>query len=121
MAEKSPYPCTFDVNHPSFMAPESMQEALKAFLVAKGCPEPFDMADYFNSAYHSLAEGYKEAINDLEINTGRRYPAIYIVGGGAKNKYLNALTEKYTGKKVIALPIEATAIGNIMIQIKRSR
>ena len=121
MAEKSPYTCTFDVNHPSFMAPESMKEALKAFLVAKGCPEPSDMADYFNSAYHSLAEGYKEAINDLEINTGRRYPAIYIVGGGAKNKYLNALTEKYTGKKVIALPIEATAIGNIMIQIKRSR
>ena len=40
---------------------------------------------------------------------------------GAKNGYLNGLTEKYTGKKVVALPIEATAIGNMMIQIKRSK
>ena len=57
----------------------------------------------------------------MERNTGRTYPAIYIVGGGAKNKYLNRLTEEYTGKKVVALPIEATAIGNLMIQIKRSK
>ena len=44
---------------------------------------------------------------------------IYIVGGGAKNAFLNALTEQASGKKVVALPIEATAIGNLNIQIKR--
>ena len=47
------------------------------------------------------------------------YKEIYIVGGGAKNGYLNALTEKITGKKVIALPIEATAIGNLKVQMNR--
>ena len=61
------------------------------------------------------------AISDLEANTGKTYPEIYIVGGGAKNAYLNALTEQYTGKHVVALPIEATAIGNMMIQIKRNK
>ena len=40
------------------------------------------------------------------------------MGGGARNKYLNRLTEEATGKQVTALPIEATALGNIMIQIK---
>lgn len=121
MASESPYKELFDVNAQDFMAPDSMKEAIRSYLLAKGAPAPTTDADYFNTAYHSLANGYKEAISDLERNTGRTYPAIYIVGGGAKNKYLNRLTEEYTGKKVVALPIEATAIGNLMIQIKRSK
>ena len=54
----------------------------------------------------------------MEQNTGRRYDRLYIVGGGAKNTYLNRLTEESTGKQVTALPIEATALGNIRIQLK---
>jgi len=55
----------------------------------------------------------------MEHNTGTVYSDIYVVGGGAKNEYLNKMTERYTGKRVIALPIEATAIGNLKIQMKR--
>ena len=47
------------------------------------------------------------------------FDKIYIVGGGAKNKFLNVLTEQYTGKQVVALPIEATALGNILLQMRR--
>ena len=47
------------------------------------------------------------------------YDKLYIVGGGAKNGFLNRLTEEATGKTVVALPIEATALGNIKIQMKR--
>ena len=54
---------------------------------------------------------------ELQHNTGLHYDSIYIVGGGAKNAFLNALTEKASGKKVVALPIEATAIGNLKIQM----
>ena len=121
MAEKSSYAEIFDVNDDAFMAPDSMKEAIKDYLVAHGKPAPETDADYFNASYVSLAHGYKEAIADLEANTGKTYGELYIVGGGAKNVYLNNLTEKHTGKKVIALPIEATAIGNMMIQIKRSK
>ena len=60
------------------------------------------------------------AIEELEANTGKKYEKLYIVGGGAKNQFLNRLTEQATGKTVIALPIEATAIGNLMIQIRNS-
>ena len=118
MAKGSDYCEKFDVNDDAFTAPKSMKDAIADYITARGGKAPAEMKDYFNSAYVSLADGYRKAILDLERNTGKTYPAIYIVGGGAKNTYLNALTEKATGKKVIALPIEATAIGNLKIQIK---
>ena len=103
-----------DVNDPVFLAPESMKAAFDSKL-----PHPPKCsAGYFRCAYRSLADGYRRAIEEIEQNTGTRYQKLYIVGGGARNKYLNRLTEQATGKKVIALPIEATALGNIMIQIK---
>ena len=117
MAESSDFAELFDVNDPAFMAPESMKSAIFSYLEREGKPTPKTDADYFNAAYHSLADGYRAAIEALEANTGKTYPEIYIVGGGAKNTYLNSLTEKYTGKKVRALPIEATAIGNLKIQL----
>ena len=58
------------------------------------------------------------ALEELEKNTGTHYKKLYIVGGGAKNQYLNALTAEMTGKEVIALPIEATAIGNLKVQME---
>ena len=79
---------------------------------------PTNSADIINATYHSLAYSYKEAINELENITGEKYDCIYIVGGGAKNNYLNELTQKYTKKKVVALPIEATAIGNLLTQME---
>ncbi len=121
LAATSSFTEIFDVNDDAFMAPESMHEAIRDYLTAHGRPAPETAADYFNSSYVSLADGYREAIADLEANTGKKYTELYIVGGGAKNGYLNDLTEKYTGKRVVALPIEATAIGNMMIQIKRSK
>ena len=121
MATESTYEEYFNVNDEAFLAPKSMADAIKDYLASHGKKAPETMADYFNSSYISLAHGYEEAIADLEANTGKTYNELYIVGGGAKNIYLNNLTEKYTGKKVVALPIEATAIGNMMIQIKRSK
>ena len=117
MAKKSDFCELFDVNDAAFMAPKSMKNAIRDYLVKLGKSEPQTDADFFNSAYHSLASGYRDAILALEKNTGKTYPEIYIVGGGAKNTYLNSLTEIYTRKKVRALPIEATAIGNLKIQL----
>ena len=54
----------------------------------------------------------------MEQNTGFHYDRLYIVGGGAKNRYLNRLTAEAVGKQVIALPIEATALGNLKIQLE---
>ena len=94
--------------------PESMKTAFDAALRT----QPQSVGDYFRCAYRSLALCYGNAIRELQHNTGKHYDSIYIVGGGAKNAFLNALTEKASGKKVIALPIEATAIGNLKIQLQ---
>ena len=119
MASESTYRETFDVNDEMFTAPESMKGAIDKFMTMKHKARPKEIGDYFNSAYVSLGKCYGEAIREMEHNTQSTYKEIYIVGGGAKNGYLNEITEKYTGKKVVALPIEATAIGNLKAQMKR--
>ena len=79
------------------------------------------IGDYFRCAYRSLAVSYREALDELERNTGTHYEKLYIVGGGAKNQFLNWLTEEATGKKVVALPIEATALGNLKTQMEADK
>ena len=113
-AETSGFAETVDANAQVFLAPESMAAAFDGALAEK----PKTIGDYFRCAYRSLALSYKTAIEELERNTGKRYDRIYIVGGGAKNGFLNRLTEKATGKQVVALPIEATASGNLKIQME---
>ena len=112
-AEVSGFEETVDANAQCFLAPESMKAAFDAALSM----QPQTVGDYFRCAYRSLALSYMDAVQELQHNTGLHYDSIYIVGGGAKNAFLNALTEKASGKKVIALPIEATAIGNLKIQM----
>ena len=91
-----------------------MKTAFDAALKTK----PQTPGDYFRCAYRSLALSYMNAIQELQHNTGKHYDSLYIVGGGAKNAFLNRLTEQATGKRVIALPIEATALGNLKIQME---
>ena len=112
-AEASSFEETVDANAQCFLAPESMKAAFDEALSMK----PQTVGDYFRCAYRSLALSYMDAVQELQHNTGKHYDSIYIVGGGAKNAFLNALTEKASGKKVVALPIEATAIGNLKIQM----
>ena len=114
-AEGSAFDGTVDANAPIFLAPDSMKGAFDASLEVK----PQTVGDYFRCAYRSLALSYRDAIRELEANTGRTYEKLYIVGGGAKNAFLNRLTEEATGKTVIALPIEATALGNLNIQMEQ--
>ena len=113
-AEESECGLLVDANAPEFLAPKSMKAAFDA---ATGGALKTN-GDYFRCAYRSLAVSYRDALNELEHNTGRTYEKLYIVGGGAKNAFLNRLTEEATGKTVIALPIEATALGNLKIQME---
>ena len=103
-----------DANAPEFLAPKSM----KAAFDEKSGSALHTVGDYFRCAYRSLAVCYRDALLELERNTGKPYDKLYIVGGGAKNAFLNRLTEEATGKQVIALPIEATALGNLKVQME---
>lgn len=98
----------------AFLSPSSMKAAFDEALQAND----LSTGDYFRCAYRSLAQSYKKAILELESATGFTYEKLYIVGGGAKNTFLNELTREATGKEVIALPIEATALGNLIVQLR---
>ena len=113
-AEVSNCDVLVDANAPKFLAPKSMKAAFDTTTNGK----LHSVGDYFRCAYRSLAASYRDALNELERNTGCTYEKLYIVGGGAKNQFLNRLTEEATEKKVIALPIEATALGNLKIQLE---
>ncbi len=113
LAEESACEVLVDANASEFLAPKSMKAAFD-----KETGGLNSIGDYFRCAYRSLALSYQQAITELETNTGCTYEKLYIVGGGAKNAFLNRLTEEFTGKQVIALPIEATALGNLKIQME---
>ena len=119
LAKTSPYTRIFDVNAARFSAPQDMRAEIRAALTETG-EAPATDADLINSIYHSLAYCYGEAFRELEALTGQHWDKLYIAGGGAKNATLNELTAHYTGKQVVALPIEATAIGNLKIQMSIS-
>lgn len=114
MAEDSRFDQTVNANAPEFLSPVSMKAAFDEALRTT----PQRPGDYFRCAYRSLAESYAKALKELECGTRRTYDKLYIVGGGAKNDFLNRLTAEATGKQVIALPMEATALGNLKIQME---
>ena len=116
-AQESGCEALVDANDQAFLSPRDMKEAFDA-----AAPGAFRVTgDYFRCAYRSLAQSYAVALGELEANTGNTWDCLYIVGGGAKNTYLNELTAEATGKRVIALPLEATALGNLKIQMETVR
>ena len=118
LARKSSFNGIVDVNNQDFLAPASMKEAFDKHL-NKTIKRNLELGDYFRSAYLSLAYLYKESLYELEENTGKVFHNLYIVGGGAKNSFLNELTEQMCQIKVVALPIEATALGNLKILLNK--
>ena len=117
LAKKEMIDSLVDCNDNRFLAPSDMTDEVK-----KACEEtsqqvPTGIAQVAAVIYNSLAVCYANTIKEIEEITHTKMTKIMIVGGGANAEYLNELTAKYTGKKVLAGPVEATAIGNIMVQM----
>lgn len=118
MALQSNYDGIFDVNDNVFSAPSKMSDTIQNWFLERCKQPPKTEADYYRAAYRSLAYAYKTAIGQIEECTNTRFDKIYIVGGGAKNEAVNEFTKEFTGKTVIPVPIEATAIGNLKCQMR---
>ena len=117
MASKETIPSIVDCNDDCFLAPESMTEAVQKFCRDTDQPVPETVGEISSVIYNSLAKCYGDTVEEIEAITGKKYSTIYVVGGGSNAGYLNELTAKYTGRKVSAGPSEATAIGNIIVQM----
>lgn len=116
MALQSNYGKLIDPNDKSFTAPDNMIDAIREYLSDKD----LSIGDILKSVYLSLANSYNTAVKTIEKFSNKKIENIFIVGGGSKDTYLNELTSKITGKKVIIGLSEATATGNILSQIMYS-
>lgn len=111
------YPLTVDVNDSIFVAPKNMIEAVKVVLQRENKPLPKTLEETLFCVYHSIALSYMVGIKNLERIVKKEFNEINIVGGGCQDSFLNELTAAVTNLKVTAGPIEATAIGNIVVQM----
>ena len=111
------FPARIDVDDPSFLAPQSMIEAVRAYCTRTGQAVPQSPGELASCVYHGLARRYQDAVRELETLTGKTCPRLYLVGGGSKDDYLNRLTARATGKEVWAGPSEGTAAGNLLAQM----
>ncbi len=116
MARTATITSVIDVDDMRFLAPESMIETIKAVCAESGQAVPQTVGEVAKVVYLSLSECYGKAVREMEQVTGRTYSRLHIVGGGCQDGYLNELTAKTTGKAVYAGPIEATALGNLLVQ-----
>lgn len=117
MASKETIPSIVDCNDDCFLAPKSMIKAVQEFCRRTGQQVPETVGEISSVIYNSLAKCYGDTVEEIEAITGKKYSTIYVVGGGSNAGYLNELTAKYTGRTVSAGPSEATAIGNVIVQM----
>jgi rhamnulokinase len=106
-----------DPDHASFLNPDNMLIAIAEYCRRTGQAVPEGPAAYTRTILESLAFKYRVVLESLEQLTGIRFEEVRIIGGGAKNRLLNQFTADATGRRVIAGPIEATALGNIAMQM----
>ena len=119
LAAKEQIDSIVDCNDECFLAPESMIRAVQDYCIRTNQKVPEKEGELAAVIYNSLAKCYGDTVAEIEMLTGEIYDKIYVVGGGSNAEYLNKLTAEYTGRTVSAGPSEATAIGNIAVQMIR--
>ena len=116
-ARETPFSSLVDPDDESFLRPASMPAAIDAFCRRTDQPLPKTHGAYVRTICESLAFKYRLVVRHLETLIDRPIEKIRIIGGGSKNRLLNQFTADATGKLVLAGPAEATAIGNVAMQI----
>ncbi|BCN29133.1 rhamnulokinase [Anaeromicropila herbilytica] len=117
MASKETIESIVDCNNDCFLAPKSMSEEVQKYCLNTNQVVPKTVAETAAVIYNSLAKCYQATIEEIEELTGRTYGKIHVIGGGANAEYLNQITARDTKRTVLAGPVEATAIGNLMVQM----
>ncbi|HEY4225342.1 MAG TPA: rhamnulokinase family protein [Pseudolysinimonas sp.] len=108
----------FDVDDEAFLAPGDMVTRIEAWFASRGLAAPASRPDLVRSILQSLADAYARHIASASELSGRPVSVVHIVGGGSQNGLLCQLTADAAGLPVLAGPVEATAIGNVLVQAR---
>jgi len=115
-ASAAPLKFFIDPTDPVFLASGDMAVRVQEFCRVSGQPVPEEHAEIVRCILESLALEYRHVVEQISRLSGLSLPVIHIIGGGARNELLNQFTANATGRKVVAGPVEATALGNILVQ-----
>jgi rhamnulokinase len=115
--QAEPFTALVDPDDAAFELPGDLPARMRAFCKATGQPIPQGRGEVMRTIYESLALKYRYTHRALEEITGRRYGAIHMIGGGTQAKLLCQMTADACGVPVIAGPVEATAMGNVAVQL----
>lgn len=117
-AEKVTDAAYIDVDSPDFQNPADMEAAIAEHCRRRGAKPPQTQGEYVRCVLQSLAERYRKGLEQLDAMLPAPVEILHIIGGGCRNRLLNRLTEEAAGVKVIPGPVEATAIGNLLVQAR---
>lgn len=106
-----------NLNDARFLKPDNMIEEIQDYCRETDQFVPVSIGELSLTVFHNLAIAYSEALKELEALTGESIQTLHIVGGGSQNNVLNQLTADYSGLQVVAGPTEATALGNLIVQM----
>jgi rhamnulokinase len=120
-AAARPLRSLLNVNHPRFYNPPDMPREIQGFCRETGQIVPKTKGELIRCAYESLALQYRQTLGWLEELTGERIEVIHIVGGGSQDRLLNQFTADACRRPVVAGPVEATIMGNLLVQAWASR
>lgn len=119
-ADAAPLQSLVDPDAPEFLAPTHMPNAIRAWCKKHGQPEPESVGSVVRCALESLALKYRMVLGWLEELSGEKVEVIHIVGGGCQNGLLNQFAANACGRPVVTGPVEATALGNVLVQARTS-
>ena len=114
--EAKPFVSFVDPDHESFISPGDMPNKIREFCKNTNQPVPESKGEVVRCIAQSLALKYRKTVESLQDILGKELPVIHMVGGGIKDTMLCQFTANATGKEVMAGPVEATSIGNLMVQ-----
>ncbi|MFS0749133.1 rhamnulokinase [Oceanobacillus sp. 1P07AA] len=117
MAKEESFGSIVDVDDNRFLKPENMIEEIKAYCKETNQAIPQSPSEVAKCVFNSLAVSYQQAISQIEEIYEIEFPTIHVIGGGSQNQMLNQLIADTTRKTVIAGLSEATAIGNLIVQM----
>lgn len=115
--DAQPMQAFIDPDDPIFAAPGNLPERTQEFCRKTGQYVPKTVGEIMRCIYESLALKYRFALEQLESVTGKAFSVLHVLGGGTKDRLLCQMTASAAGRRVVAGPIEATALGNIIIQL----
>ena len=115
--ESEPFYCFIDPDAPSLSAHGELPEKIRAYCKKTGQPVPGSVGQLVRCIYESLALKYRLALEQISESTGKTFDVLHLLGGGTKDGFLCEMTAKSLGIPVVAGPVEATALGNIMLQL----